>query len=283
MRFAYPVVIVSLLMISCSQSKKGEGTPLVKVGSSVLTKQVLDENIPAGISSGDSIIEAEHYIKTWVTDELMYDIARKNTGDMERINQLVENYRRSLVIYQYQEQLINEKVIKKIKEEDLYNYYKDNKEKFKLNQYLIKGVFLKAPVEAPDIGAIRDNYKSASSPDSREKLEKYSARTGATFDYFVDKWISLDEVKNNWPAANRNLLVLGNGRNSFEQQDEVFYYFLNVTEFLSPNDFAPFEYAKPVVQEMLVNQRKKDFLKQTEDDIYQRALNKGDVKLFYKE
>jgi len=282
MRFIFPVVIVSLLIISCSQSKKGDGTPLVKVGNSVLTKQVLDENIPVGVSPDDSIIEAEHYIKTWVTDELMYDIARKNTSDMERINRLVENYRRSLVIYQYQEQLINEKVIKKINEEDLYNYYKDNKEIFKLNQYLIKGVFLKVPVEAPDIGAIRDNYKSASSSASREKLEKYRARTGATFDYFVDKWVSFDEVKNNWPAANRNLLVLKNGHNSFEQQDEVFYYFLNVTEFLSPNDFAPFEYAMPVVQEMLVNQRKKDFLKQTEDDIYQRAINKGDVKYYYK-
>ena len=282
MRFIFPAVIVSLLMISCSQSKKGDGTPLAKVGNSVLTKQDLDENIPAGVSSDDSVIEAEHYIKTWVTDELMYDIAKKNTNDMERINQLVESYRRSLVIYQYQEQLINEKVIKKITDDDLYNYYKNNKEKFKLNQYLIKGVFLKVPVEAPDIASIKDNYKSASSPASRDILEKYSVRTGATFDYFVDKWISFDEVKNNWPVANRNLLVLGNGQNSFEQQDEVFYYFLNITEFLSPNDFAPFEYAKPVVKEMLVNQRKKDFLTQTEDDVYKRALNKGDVKFYYK-
>jgi len=203
---------------------------------------------------------------------------------MERINQLVENYKRSLVIYQYQEQLINEKVIKKIDEEDLYNYYNNNKEKFKLDQYLIKGVFLKVPVEAPDIEAIRDNYKSVSSPAAREKLEKYSNRNGATFDYFLDKWVSFDEVKNNWPAASRNTLVLRNGgRNDFEQQDEVFHYFLNVTEFLSPGDLAPFEYAKPVVQEMLVNQRKIDFLKKSEDDIYQRAINKGDVKLLYKE
>ena len=283
MRYLFPVVIVSLLMISCSQTKKGDGTPLVKVGNSVLTKQVLDENIPGGLSRDDSIIEAEHYIKAWITDELVYDIAKKNTGDMERINQLVENYRKSLIIYQYQEQLINEKVIRKIDDEDLFNYYKDNKEKFKLDQYLIKGVFLKVPVEAPDVEAIRDNYKSASSPASREKLEKYSARTGATFDYFVDKWISFDEVKNIWPAANRSTLVLRNGQNSFEQQDEVFHYFLNVTEFLSPDDFAPFEYVKPVVQEMVVNQQKKDFLKQTENDIYQRAINKGDVKLFYKE
>jgi len=283
MRYIFPVVIVSLLMISCSQSKKNDGTLLAKVGTKVLTKQVLDENIPAGLSHDDSIINAEHFIKTWITDELMYDIARKNANNLERIDRLVENYRRSLIIYQYQEQLINEKVIKQINEQDIYDYYKNHKEKFKLDQYLVKGVFLKVPVESPDIEGIRNNYKTASAPVSREKLEKYGIRSGITYNEFLDNWVSFDEIKNNWPAASRSMLVLGKGRNIFEQQDEVFYYFMNVTEFLSPDDFAPFEYAKPVVQEMLVNQRKIDFLKQTEEDIYQRALNKGEVEFYYKE
>jgi hypothetical protein len=282
MRFIFPVVIVSLLLISCSKSDESANSPIVKVGSKVLTKQVLDENIPAGLSHNDSIIEAEYYIRNWITDVLMYDIAEKNTGSMEHINQLVENYRKSLVIYQYQEQLINEKVVKTISEQDLYNYYKDNKEKFKLDQYLIKGVFLKVPIEAPDIEEIRNSYKSVSSQASREKLERFSVRNAVTFDYFLDKWVSFDELKNNWPAASRKAVTLETGRNYFEQQDEVHCYFLNVTEFLSPDDFAPFEYAKPVIQEMLVNQRKIDFLKQTEDDIYQRAVDKGDIK-FYKE
>jgi len=283
MRYVFPVVIVSLLLISCSKSNKEEGTFLVKVGNKVLTKQVLNDNIHSGLSPDDSIIEAEHFIKKWITNELMYDIARKNTDNTERIDQLVENYRRSLVIYQYQEQLINEKVIKQINEQDLNDYYKTNKEKFKLDRYIIKGIFLKIPIESSAIEWIRDNYKSVSSPSSREKLEKYGMHTGITYLDFLDKWISFDEIKNNWPATSRNSLVLSNGRNYFEQQDEVFYYFLNITEFLSPDDFAPFEYAKPVVQEMLVNQRKIDFLKQTEDDIYQRALNKGEVEFYYKE
>jgi hypothetical protein len=171
---------------------------IVKVGSEILTREVLDEHIPAGLSSNDSIIQAEHYIRTWINEVLMYDIAKKNTSNMERINQLVENYRKSLVIYQYQEQLINEKLIKKINEQDLYNYYLDNKEKFKVDKYLAQGVFSK------------------------------------------------------------------------------------LTDSLSTDDIIPFEHVKSIIQEMFVNQRKIDFQKQTENDIYQRALNRGDI-IFYKE
>jgi hypothetical protein len=198
MRVIFSVVVVSLLLISCSQSKERDNFPIVKVGNEVLTKEVLDENIPAGLSSNDSIIQAEHYIRTWINEVLMYDMAKKNTSDIGRINQLVENYRKSLIIYQYQEQLINEKLVKKISEQDLYDYYRDNKEKFKVDKYLAQGVISK------------------------------------------------------------------------------------VIDSLSTNDIIPFEYVKPIVQEMLVNQRKIDFQKQTENDIYQRALNRGDVK-FYKE
>jgi hypothetical protein len=58
--------------------------------------------------------------------------------------------------------------------------------------------------------------------------------------------------------------------------------FLNLADSLALGDIVPFEYAKPIVREMLVNQQKIDFLKKTEGDIYQRALDKGMIK-FYKE
>ena len=282
MRFIFPVVIVSLLTISCSQTEKGDNVPVVKIGNKVLTKKVLEENVPDGLSENDSIIEAEHFVRTWINDVLLYDIAEKNTGDKGHINEMVENYRKSLVIYQYQEHLINEKVIKTIREQDLYDYYKDNKTLFKLDQYLVRGVFLKVPVDAPEIEEIRNSYRSVSSTTSREKLEKYSIRNAVVFDHFLDKWVSFDELKNNWPGNDRNTLVLRGSRNYFEHRDEVYFYFLNITEVLSPGDFAPFEYVLPTIQEMLVNQQRIDFLEQTENDIYQRALNKGDIK-FYKE
>lgn len=198
MRLIIPAVIISLLLISCTQSKESEDALIVKVGNKTLAKSDLEENIPSELSYNDSLLAAEHYVRTWIIDVLMYDIAEKNTGDMVQINRLVENYRKSLVIYHYQEQLINEKLIKKITEQELYEYYESNRTKFRLDKYPAQGVSL------------------------------------------------------------------------------------NLADSLSRGDIVPFEYAKPIVQEMLVNQQKVDFLKQTENDIYQRALDKGKIK-FYEE
>lgn len=198
MRLVILAIVISLLLISCTQSKENEDALVVIVGNKTLAKSDLEENIPSGLSYNDSLLAAEHYVRTWIIDVLMYDIAEKNTGDMAQINRMVENYRKSLVIYHYQEQLINEKLIKKITEQELYEYYESNKTKFRMDKYPAQGVSL------------------------------------------------------------------------------------NLADSLSLGDIVPFEYAKPIAREMLVNQQKVDFLKQTENDIYQRALDKGEIR-FYRE
>jgi hypothetical protein len=258
-----------------------DGDPIVRIGDKILYKSKLDESLPKGLSPEDSTIRAEHFIRTWVNDILLYNIAVKNNGDKENIERLVENYRKSLLIYQYQEQLINEKLAKEFDDQTLLNFYNANKDKFKLDKPLIKGIFLKIPADASQIDEVRVWYKSTTQA-SREKLEKYCVHNAVIYDYFVDQWLSFNDVMNNLPAEYRDEVTFLSNNKSLEQKDDAYYYFLNVTDYLLPGDNAPFEYAKAIVQEMLINQRKIEFLKKTEADLYERAVKKGEIK-FYKE
>jgi hypothetical protein len=259
----------------------GGEQPIVSIGNKVLYKSELDEFFSEKLSKEDSIIKAEHFIRTWINDVLLYDIAAKNNSDREYIDRLVESYRKSLLIYQYQEQLINEKLTKEFNSQTLRRFYEENKDKFKLDKPLIKGIFLKIPVNAPQVDDVRVWYKSIT-VTSREKIEKYSVHNAVIYDYFVDKWVNFNDVLNNWPAEYRDEVAFLNQNRHIEQRDSSYFYFLNITDFLLQGDDAPFEYAEPIVQEMLINQRKLEFLKKTEADLYERAIKKGEIK-FYKE
>jgi hypothetical protein len=102
------VAVMFLLFVSCSDETT-DNAPVVKVKNSVLYRYELEQNIPQGLSPNDSILAAEHFIRRWITDELVYDIARKNVRDINQINLMVERYRRSLLVFRYQEQLLNER------------------------------------------------------------------------------------------------------------------------------------------------------------------------------
>ena len=76
----------------------------------------------------------------------MYDVALRNLGDeKEEVDKLVEEYRRSLVRYRYQERLVEEKLKTDIRESDKLNYYEENQKKFILDKGLIKGIILENP------------------------------------------------------------------------------------------------------------------------------------------
>ena len=283
MRHFFSIIVISLLTIACSNNFDIKKTnALVKVENKILYRSVLEDNIPAGLSSEDSIIAAEHFIRSWISENLLYNIASRNINDKENIEYLVENYRKSLLIYQYQEQLVNERLTKDIDEQSLYDYYNQNKDKLKLERPLVKGLFLKVPVNAPQLNEIRVWYKSKASV-SRENLEKYSLNNAANFIYFVDKWMDFNDLMDNFPKeqlTREDQTVVQ--RKTMEKQDTDYFYFLNITDCLLPGDNAPYEYAKTTIQEILINQQRIDFLKKTEEDLYQRALTKGEIQ-FYDE
>jgi hypothetical protein len=274
------LIVVSFLLVSCKQKTTvNKDAIVVQIGDKILTREELEENISSSVSPEDSILAVEHYIRVWINDNLLYNVACKNITDKEYINQLVESYRRSLVIYQYQEQLVNEKLSKEIDNETLLEYYKNNKDKFKLDRSLVKGLFLRVPVDAPQIDKIKTWYKSISAT-SLANIEKYSLQYSANYDYFFDNWVDLSELMNKWPINHKTEETDIKYNKFIEQKNDKYYYFLHITDYLSPGDNAPFEYAKSIIKEILVNQKKIEFLRKIEEDLYNKALSSGQITFY---
>jgi len=269
-------VVLSLLIISaCVQQTETMGKDVVvSIGNQTLTKEELDSFIPKGLSEQDSLIFAENFIQLWIQDKLMYDIASKNVAGKKEIERLVENYRQSLIIYRYQEQLVQEKLSKTISQKDIEQYYDEYKENFKLDNPLIKGMFLKIPSNAPGIENVRNWYKSTKTKDI-ESLDKYIVKNAVSYDDFLDHWVDLETVKNKLPAGKLGENIQ---QKYIELKDSSFYYFINIQDYLLPGDIEPIEHAEPYIKEILINQKKADFIRNVESDLYNKALNSGKIK-----
>jgi hypothetical protein len=263
-----------------SSSPVFENKILVKVKGHVLTRNELDSVLLKGLTPNDSLIAAESYINRWIKDVLMYDWAKNNLDSKKEIDRLVENYRKSLIIYQYQEQLITEKMSPDITEQEIQKYYADNKDKFRLETTLVKGLFIKIPIDAPQINKIKEWYKSSSVSDL-ENIEKYSIQNAVNYDYFYDRWVSINEIATLFPIHHRNLEMKLKQQRQIEVQDETCIYFLNVKDILLSGNQAPYEQVVPNIKAMLLNRKKAAFLRTTENDLYQMAEQKGLIERNY--
>jgi len=144
---------------------------------------------------------------------------------------------------------------------------------------LVKGLYMKVPVGAPQLNEIKTLSKSTTLV-SKEKLEKLSLSNGMVLDFFVDSWMDFNDLIDNFPEdiLKKDDLIIQ--KKVIEKQDSSYVYFLNITDFLLPGDNAPYEYAKNTIQEVLINQRKIEFLKNVAEDLFQRALDKGEIQFY---
>jgi hypothetical protein len=236
--------------------------------------------MPAGLSKKDSTVFVKQFLENRIKEMLVYEKAEKNISQSQELKDLVENYRRSLIIYEYQQQALNEKMQTEISDADLMNFYKSNSGRFLTERNLVKGIYLKVPGNAPKIEELKKWYKS-SSPEAFEKVEKYCIQNGGYFEYFYDKWVSFDDILDNIPKTVSNQIDFLKNRSTLEVKGKDYYYYLlYIKDYVLSGDIAPFEYVKSDVKNLMMNSKKTEFLNQIEQDLLKEAQKKREITYY---
>ena len=272
-------VLSMLLLFSCGRGVQDVGADvLVSVEGHSLLRSEVETVIPRTLSSADSLLMAESYVKKWVKDVLVYDVAEENLGEeMADVERLVEAYRHSLIRYRYQEQLVRERLSAEIRESDVLNYYETNQKKFELKTNLVKGLFLKVPIDAPGLADLKRWYKSDDA-SAVEKIDKYSLQNAAIYDYFYDKWMDFEDVMENIPMQLSNPSAYLKANKTLEVSDSSYCYLLNIRDYIPAGQVAPYDYVQPQIMDMLLAQRKQKFLRDFEEELYNDAIRDGKVR-----
>lgn len=271
--------LMMLLVGACGKPQydhKGR-TPLVGLDGNFLYQEDLAAVQPVGQSKDDSLLFAEHYIRNWAEDILLYEKAQNNIPDNAEIEQLVKNYRKALIMHVYQQSLIQEKLAEEITEADLQTYYDTNKDVFKAEAPLMKGLFIKVPLTSPGIGRVRQWYKDERQ-SAVEHLEKYSLQNAVKYEYFYDKWIPASEILSLMPLREEKVDAYFAKNRHVELKDTAYWYFLNVSDYIPTGGQEPYEAARSAVSEMVVNRKQVEFLNQVKGDLYNEAVEDGKLK-----
>ena len=125
-------------------------------------------------------------------------------GLQDQINNLVKDYKESLLINNYKEQLIKQQLDTIVKDEEVEKYYLINKENFKLNEELIKVKYLHFSADIIDKEEFIELFKSENIEDL-ETLEKrqFSFKSHQFNDSI---WSHLDKVMLTLPFSKEILL-----------------------------------------------------------------------------
>ena len=275
--------ILSLIVFGSCKSKTPDVArkPYLEVEGKFLYADEIEQVIPPNVNDTDSTEIAQSYVRKWATDVLMYENAKRNITNKAEIDELVENYRKSLTIHQYQQRMIEQRLPKEPAEEDLKAFYSQYGQQLLLTENTLKGLLLVVPKNAQKMANVRGWVQSANSK-SLESIEKYSIQNAISYDYFGDKWLPLSEVLKKIPLKIEDAAHFLSANKFVETQDSTQHYFLRILSYRLSGQIEPYDMARKRISNILLNKQKADFISKFENEIYDDAVKDETITFFKK-
>jgi len=277
----YLIIFIFSFLSGCtyfSKSSQGDGI-IAKVGDKLLIRRELASVLQRGITKADSVNQAKDYIQRWVKQELMLQLAEKNLSDDQKdVQRELDEYRTSLIIHRYQQQLISQKLDTVITASDIRQFYDTHPEQFILDQHIVKAIYIEVPKSLAKVDLLK-RWMSMLDDKSRTELEKYSFQNATKFDYFNEHWIDYSLIRSRMPVSlgsSESMLK----RNSFiETYEGNKYYLAAIKDFRLKGDKAPFEFVENSIANLILNNRKMEFIEALQKNIYQKGIRENLFKI----
>jgi len=270
------------LLVACSSKEETKEKAVARVFYSELYPSNLENVVPYGIKGKDSIELIKKFIQQWVQDELVLQYAKSNLTDEQlNIEKEVEEYRKNLIIYNYQKELISQKLDTVVQAAEIEKYYNTYSSNFVLKDNIAHVYYIKLNKKTPGIEKVKKWYVS-NNPKDIDNLRSFCIQFAEN--YFLDDntWLLFDDILKEVPIENYNTELLLKNNTNIELADSSFVYFLRIKGYKIKNSVSPLSFEKDNIKNIIINKRKLQLIDEMKREVYNKALDNKDFEIFVK-
>jgi len=238
--------LLFLAITSCERSV--EDNVLAQVNDELLYFDDVIRDMPISILDTSAFVEK--YISKWIRNKVLLDQALINLDDnSEDIKHKIALYKNSLLIYEYQQRLINQNFDTSVILNDILSYYNENIREFKLNQDIFKGRFIIIDKNAPNIEQLLKIFKSNDNDDI-DDLVSYCMLYASEYYVNDSSWNYFNSIKYKIPDnINANNIFLSKRKYDIIEDDK-YLYLLFLKDFKIKGSTSPFSLERDKIKSL---------------------------------
>lgn len=281
---SFLLITAFLAGISCKQefsNRNTEETPLARVGQTYLYPSDIPLFFSGSLAPEDSIQMVKNYIKKWVTQQLIVQIAENNLSDQtqKKILQQVVQTRNSLYVYHYEQGMVRQRMDTIVADTIIQAFYQKHQDLFRLKNNIVKALYIQIPLTVSNLNNVRRWYRS-DDPDDFNNLEGYCFQFATKFDDFDEQWVPFATILENVPVKITNRERYLRTSKFIEAKDSAYQYFIRINDYVLRGSPAPVEYVSEEIVNTILNERKLSFIQELENKIYSDALNRNAFEVY---
>ena len=276
------IILLAVIIYGCDRFNSDKiDDAVARVNDSYLHKEDLKHIIPNNVSKVDSTLLANNYINNWASNLLLMDKALLNLPEkqQESFNSLVKQYENDLYTKAYLEALVKRSIDTTVSKVETDTIYQRNKESFKLNDELLKLRYINLPQNAVNLQGIKSKFKKFEKND-KVFLDSIAVQF-RSYSLNDSVWVRASQVIEKIPVANQsNKNQLLKKSNFVQLKDSLNLYLIQINDVLLRGDYAPLDYVKPTVIQIINNKRKLELIKEIENEITKDAIKNKQFEIY---
>lgn len=272
-----------LIIFSCKHSnQQSKEIPLAKAYNNFLYPSDINGILSTSFSAADSERVVKHFIDEWIKNKVLAHKAELNLSDQEKdVQEKLDEYRNSLLIFKYQSKLVTERVDTNVSEAQLREYYEKNKNNFELKKNLVQLTFVKIDQTSVALNQIRNLFKSSHISD-KEKLSSLCGKHANNFFLDDEVWLDFNEILKELPITNYDQEQFLRNNKFLEITEGNYIYLINIKAYRIKNSISLMEFERDNIKSILLNERKLKLLKEMELNVMKEAELKKEIERYTK-
>jgi len=243
----------------------------------LLLSEVLKEMPKA---TEDSSLFIERYVNLWIRKQLMIYHAEINiSSDLLDYEAQIAEYRSSLLIYAYQQELINQNFDTSVTAKEISDYYNQYRVEFKLVKNIFMGRYIVVDKSAPNSKNLKKWYKS-NKPDDIDGLTDYCHQFSKEYYIADSSWQYFSSINNKLPKFITEEEYFLENTKGVWFEDQQYRHYIYIKNYQIKGSISPLSLEREKIRNVLLNKNKIQYLKQLEDELYQNALALKKIKIY---
>lgn len=276
----YILCITTILIFSScenlQQSDSNSSDIIAEAFGEKLSLKDLSAYLKDARTESDSQFIISRYSDQWVMDKILFEEAKDAVGENKRINDLVDDYKKSLIIHEWDKVLLNETLDTVISENDIKTFYDESKKEFKLQEDIVRVLYVKIP-ESSNSKIFKDLWKTEDLPAIKQFVNQSNG-----FGFLdTEKWYYKSDLKNLIPSALFKKIGFSKP-NNYSHTDAESKFFVKIIEMADADNDAPVSFVEEIIKERILHDRAKEILKNKKNALYQKNIQNKLIKVYSK-
>ncbi|MCP4520260.1 MAG: hypothetical protein GY827_00955 [Cytophagales bacterium] len=253
---------------------------VAEVGEAVLYVSDLNDLHLEKHSSDDSTEVVLRFVNNWIRQQLLLQKIEDNSEvDLSEIDKKVENLHNQLLIYEFQKLITSKEFKAKVSEEEILDFYNNNKSNFELKQNIVKAQFIKVENSMPYLDDVK-KWMRDDKQEAKDELNSYCIQFADSYFLNDTTWFNFNDIIKNTPfkSLDNEIRFLQTTKYSIKQ-DSNYTYLLTIKDFKIRNETSPMDFYKSQIEKTILNKQKQLFFEEYKKKLFEEAKNNNGFKI----